>query len=263
MELQLHRACLQLGQQVFGPFDFTIKAGDRVAILGKSGAGKSTIIRLIAREHRIKSGSVWINGTSIDQYSSAQLSRIRGVLPQNTQIAFGLMTNLVIELGRVSAPTKVNQETIVVQAAQMACAEHLLGRAFNTLSGGEQARIHLSRVFAQLWDVRDGLILVDEPVAALDPGLQHQLLDSIDRFARERNHAVLAVLHDINHAMDFDRLLLVERGCVVQDCAADHHAQKDLERLYGIRLEHLHNSQGGSVLIPIRESPSRVYATVS
>jgi len=252
MELKLHRACLQLGYQAFGPFDFTIKPGERIAILGKSGAGKSTIIRLIAREHRIKSGMILINGTSMDQYSSAQLSRIRGVLPQNTQIAFGLIADLVIELGRVSSPNKVNQETIVMQAAQMACAEHLLGRTFNTLSGGEQARIHLARVFAQLWDVRDGLILVDEPVAALDPGLQHQLLNSIDRFARQRNHAVLAVLHDINHAMDFERLLLVEDGHIIQDCAADHHAQKDLEGLYGIRLEHLHDSQGGSVLIPVR-----------
>jgi iron complex transport system ATP-binding protein len=252
MELQLHRACLQLGQQVFGPFDLTMKAGERVAILGKSGAGKSTIVRLIAREHRIKSGSMLMNGISMDQYSSAQLSRIRGVLPQNTQIAFGLMTNLVIELGRVSAPYKDNQEMIVTQAAQKACAGHLLGRAFNTLSGGEQARIHLARVFAQLWDIYDGLILVDEPVAALDPGLQYQLLDTIDRFARERNHAVLAVLHDINHALDFERLILVEHGRIVRDCPADHNALGDLERLYGIQLEHLYDSQGGSVLIQVR-----------
>jgi iron complex transport system ATP-binding protein len=252
MKLQLHHASLQLGKKLFGPFDFTIKSGERIAILGKSGAGKSTIIRLIAREYQLKSGLILINGTSMDRYSSAQLSQIRGVLPQNTQIAFGLMTDLVIELGRVSAPNKVNQETIVMQAAQMACAEHLLGRTFNTLSGGEQARIHLARVFAQLWDANHGLILVDEPVAALDPGLQYQLLDTIDRFARERNHAVLAVLHDINHALDFDRLLLVEQGRIILDCPADHHALGDLERLYGIRLEHLYDSQGDSVLVQVR-----------
>jgi iron complex transport system ATP-binding protein len=252
MKLQLHHASLQLGKKLFGPFELTIKPGERIAILGKSGAGKSTIVRLIAREHRIKRGSILMNGTSMDRYSSAQLSRIRGVLPQNTQIAFGLMTDLVIELGRVSTPNKANEETIVQQAAQMASAEHLLGRAFNTLSGGEQARIHLARVFAQLWDVRDGLILVDEPVAALDPGLQYQLLDTIDRFARERNHAVLAVLHDINHALDFDRLLLVEQGRIILDCPANHHALEDLERLYGIRLEHLYDSQGDSVLVQVR-----------
>jgi len=252
MKLQLHHASLQLGKKLFGPFDFTIKSGERIAILGKSGAGKSTIIRLIAREYQLKSGLILINGTSMDRYSSAQLSQIRGVLPQNTQIAFGLVTDLVIELGRVTAPNKVNQETIVMQAAQMACAEHLLGRTFNTLSGGEQARIHLARVFAQLWDANHGLMLVDEPVAALDPGLQYQLLDTIDRFARERNHAVLAVLHDINHALDFDRLLLVEQGRIIQDCPADHHALGDLERLYGIRLEHLYDSQGDSVLVQVR-----------
>lgn len=251
MQLQLHHAFLQLGKKLFGPFDFTIKPGERIAILGKSGAGKSTIIRLIAREYRIKSGSILMNGTLMDQYSSAQLSRIRGVLPQNTQIAFGLMTDLVIELGRVSAPSNSNQETIVIQAAQMAFAEHLLGRPFNTLSGGEQARIHLARVFAQLWDVSDGLIMMDEPVAALDPGLQYQLLNAIDRFARERNHAVVAVLHDINHALDFERLLLVEHGRIILDCPADHCALEDLERLYGIQLEHLYDSQGGSVLVTV------------
>lgn len=254
MQLQLHHAILQLGKKLFGPFDFTIKPGERIAILGKSGAGKSTIIRLIAREYRIKSGMILMNGRSMNRYSSVQLSRIRGVLPQNTQIAFGLMTDLVIGLGRVSATNNTNQETIVLHAAKMACAEHLLGRAFNTLSGGEQARIHLARVFAQLWDVRDGLILVDEPVAALDPGLQYQLLDTIDRFARERNQAVLAVLHDINHAMDFERLFLVEQGCIIKDCPANHHALGDLERLYGIRLEHLLDSRGGSALIQVRLS---------
>lgn len=257
MQLQLDHASLQLGKKLFGPFNFSIKAGERIAILGKSGAGKSTIVRLIAREHQLKSGSILINGTSMNQYSSAQLSRIRGVLPQNTQIAFGLMTDLVIELGRVSAPNKVNQETIVMQAAQMACAEHLLGRTFNTLSGGEQARVHLARVFAQLWDANDGLILVDEPVAALDPGLQYQLLSTIDRFAKERNHAVLAVLHDINHALDFERLLLVEQGRIIQDRPADHGALVDLERLYGIQLEHLRDSQGRSVLIQVH--PSGIY----
>ena len=258
MQLQLQGACLQLGKKVFGPFNFSIKAGERVAILGKSGAGKSTIIRLIARDHQLKSGMISINGTSMDRYSSAQLSRMRGVLPQNTQITFGLLTDLMIELGRVSAPNNLNQESIVMQAAQMACAEHLLGRAFNTLSGGEQARIHLARVFAQLWDVCNGLILVDEPVAALDPGLQYQLLDMIDRFARERNHAVLAVLHDINHALDFERLLLVENGRIIQDCPADHRVLEDLERLYGIELEHLRDSQGRSVLIQVH--PSGIYS---
>lgn len=254
MHLQLHHACLQFGRQEFGPFNFAIKAGERVAILGKSGAGKSTIIRLIARDYRVKNGSIFVNNVSIERYSSAQLSRMRGVLPQHTQIAFGVMTDLVVELGRISAPTQVNQSMIIQLAAQMACAEHLLGRLFNTLSGGEQARIHLARVFAQLWDVCDGLILVDEPVAALDPGLQHQLLDMIDHFARERNHTVVAVLHDINHALNFDRLLLVENGKVIKDLFADYCALPELERLYGIRLDHLQDSHGNSVLIQVRSS---------
>lgn len=252
MQLQLNNASLQLGYQSFGPFNLKIEAGERIALLGKSGAGKSTILRMIARDHRLKTGFINMNGVSMDDYSLVQLSRIRAVLPQNTQIAFGLMTDLVIELGRVSAATQASQQTILRQAARMASAEHLLGRVFNTLSGGEQARVHLARVFAQLWDAYDGLILVDEPVAALDPGLQYHLLDTIDRFAKERNHAVLAVLHDINHALEFKRLLFVEKGLVIKDLAADQNALSHLEKLYEIQLEHLQDSRGKSILAQVR-----------
>ncbi|MDO8310377.1 MAG: hypothetical protein Q7T25_00410, partial [Sideroxyarcus sp.] len=103
------------------------------------------------------------------------------------------------------------------------------------------------------WDVQDGLILVDEPLAALDPGLQFDLLDSLDMYAAERRHAVVAILHDINHAIaGFERLLLLKDGQLVGDLPADAAAVPALEALYGVALSAMTNVQGDLVVTPLR-----------
>ena len=132
----------------------------------------------------------------------------------------------------------MKRDETVHQAARLSSCEHLLHRSFDTLSGGEKARIHLARVFAQLWDEKNSLILVDEPLASLDPGLQIELLESIKQYADDRNHAIVAILHDINQAMHhFDRLILVKEGKIVGDHAAAMGAMSDLAALYQIQLD--------------------------
>ena len=132
----------------------------------------------------------------------------------------------------------VKCDAIVRHAARLSSCEHLLNRSFNTLSGGEKARIHLARVFAQLWDEKSSLILVDEPLASLDPGLQIELLESMKQYANARNHAIVAILHDINQAMHhFDRLILVKDGKMVGDHSAGMAAIPDLANLYQIQLD--------------------------
>ena len=84
----------------------------------------------------------------------------------------------------------------------------------------------------------NGLILVDEPLASLDPGLQIELLGSMRQYAEDRNHAIVAILHDINQAMQhFDRLILVKEGKIVGDHAAEIGAISDLADLYQIQLD--------------------------
>jgi iron complex transport system ATP-binding protein len=148
------------------------------------------------------------------------------------------MAHLVIGLGRIAIVGDVKRDTIILHAARLSSCEHLLNRGFDTLSGGEKARIHLARVFAQLWDERNGLILVDEPLASLDPGLQIELLESMRRYADDRNHAIVAILHDINQAMHhFDRLILVRDGKMVGDHASGMAAISSLADLYQIQLD--------------------------
>lgn len=260
--LQLDCAEISLGVTRFGPFSIQIAQGDRVAILGPSGAGKSTLLKLMSRESTPATGRVLLDERTLADWSLADLSRHRAVLPQSSDVAFGLMTNLVIGLGRVARAHDPKLSDIVEASAAQAHAVHLLGRRFDTLSGGEQARVQLARVFAQLWDAQDGLILVDEPLAALDPGLQFDLLESLDAYASARNHALVAILHDINQALlGFDRMLLVKDGKLVADIPSSATALPALESLYGIALSCVADQQGSLVVTPLRKSAHRRIAT--
>ena len=235
---RLHALQITLGENAFGPFSFTIAPGERIAILGPSGAGKTTLLKLISGELQPHSGSYAFKGAAIETWSLHALSRARAVLPQSSEVAFGLVAHLVIGLGRIAITGDLKRDAIIRYAARLSSCEHLLHQSFDTLSGGEKARIHLARVFAQLWDEQNSLILVDEPLASLDPGLQIELLESMKQYADARNHAIVAILHDINQAMHhFDRLILVKEGKIVGDHAAGMGAILDLADLYQIRLD--------------------------
>lgn len=254
--LDLQAATLLLGARQFGPYDLQLSAGERVAILGPSGAGKSTLLKLVCGELAARSGTVCFEGRPIVAIPRAVLSRRRAVLPQSHGVAFGLPVSLVVGLGRVAREPDPGQAQIVRDALRMAQAAHLHDRRFDTLSGGEQARVQLARVLAQLWDATRGLLLVDEPLSALDPGLQFELMDALQTFAQDRGHALVAVLHDITQALNgFDRLWLVQADAPLQDLPADLAALPVLERLYGIRLRGLRDDRGGLAVLMQRAGP--------
>lgn len=254
--LQLDGAAARLGAKHFGPFTLSLRAGERIAVLGPSGAGKSTLLRMMTGDLACGQGLISFDQQDLRRWPKAALARRRAVLPQNSDVAYGLLVELVIGLGRVALASDPQGARIVQAAAALARADHLIGRTYDTLSGGERARVQLARIFAQLWDAEAGLVLVDEPLAALDPGLQFDLLESMDAFAAQRGHAVLAILHDINHALlAFDRLLLVADGQLVGDMAADASALPALEALYGIGLGSAVNDAGDLVVTPRRSVP--------
>ena len=262
--LQLDGVVSRIGRLEFGPVSLQVVQGERIAILGPSGAGKSSLMKFISRECIPDTGQVHFCGRPLSGWSLTELSQLRAVLPQSGTLAFGLNVDLVVGLGRVARAHDPQLTEIVAASAQMARAYHLLCRRFDTLSGGEQARVQLARIFAQLWDVQGGLVLVDEPLAALDPGLQFELLDSLDRYATERNHALLAILHDINQAMfGFDRLLLVKEGKLVGDLACSPDAVPALAALYGIGLRCIVDGLGSVYVVPSRDCPSRPVSAIT
>jgi iron complex transport system ATP-binding protein len=253
--LRLCNATTMIAGRRFGPFDVALEPGQRVAILGPSGAGKSTLLRLMAGEWSVSSGEALYRQRAIGQWSVHELAKHRAVLPQSHSVAFSMPVDLVVALGRIARGSESQQAQIVSKSLQTARAGHLSSRRFDTLSGGEQARVQLARVFAQLWDVHDGLILVDEPLAALDPGLQFELMDALIHYAEMRRHALVAVLHDLNQALgNFDRLWLVQSGQLIADLPCGKDALSPLERLFGIRLRAVEDEHGRLAVLTRRAS---------
>jgi iron complex transport system ATP-binding protein len=233
----LENATLMQEGATFGPFSLSLSTAESLAIMGPSGAGKSTLLQLLSGAKPPQRGWIRFAGRPLAQWPIGELSQRRALLAQSAPIAFGLSADTVVALGRSARDPDPDQADIVRRALLLAHASHLTGRRIDRLSVGELARIHLARVFAQLWDSEQGLLLADEPFAALDPGLQLSLLERLVTFTRQRGHALVAVLHDINQALKaFDRLLLIKNRKQHASLTADEHALPWLESLFDVRL---------------------------
>jgi iron complex transport system ATP-binding protein len=210
----------------------TVAPGETVAILGENGAGKSTLLKLLAGDRapsgaRVE-GSVHLAGRPIGAWPLGQRARLRAVLPQRCELAFSFSAREVAAFGRYAVGGATgygvwsrNDDFAIADAAlQLTDALHLARRDVTTLSGGEQARVHLAAVFAQLWETRSEVpryLLLDEPTAALDLAHQHHLLARAREFAASRGIGVVAVLHDLNLAAQYaDRVLILLRGRVLK-----------------------------------------------
>jgi iron complex transport system ATP-binding protein len=218
-------SAVQLGLRVGGKtllegICLEIEAGKFLGLVGPNGAGKSTLLRLLAGEQRLTKGAVRIAGRALGQWSSAELSRCRGVLPQQSAMAFEIAVRDVVELGRLPHETLVSraQNTAAVERAlALADVAHLATRNYATLSGGEQQRVQLARVLAQIDGVRAPILLLDEPTASLDLAHQHRVLQVARRLAKA-GATVVAVLHDLFTASLYcDRIAVLSMGRIIAD----------------------------------------------
>ncbi len=181
--------------------DVTVKPGDITAIIGPNGAGKSTLMKCLAASCQPDRGVVLLEGRSLADYSLDALSRKRAMLSQSNSISFPFTVLEIVMMGRnpyVIGGSPVEDVEVVKKALESMDAWHLKDRIFPTLSGGEQQRVHLARVLAQLWEQENAYLFLDEPTSAVDMKHQYQVFDLARRMARERNLAVCVILHDLN-----------------------------------------------------------------
>lgn len=202
------------GARILTDVDLTVEAGRVHALIGPNGAGKSTLLAALAGDIRPAGGRVSVRGTDLDAWKPKQLARERAVLLQENRVSFPFTVDEVVRMGRSpwrGTPAEAEDEQAVAGAIAATELHPLLERPVPSLSGGERARAALARVLAQ----RAGILLLDEPTAALD--LKHQ--EDVLRLARERaraGDAVVIVLHDLTVAAAFaDTITLLENGRVV------------------------------------------------
>lgn len=201
-------------QPVLNSLTLHIEAGERVGLVGRSGAGKSTVLALLQRLYDVQQGRILIDGTDVRDVTQQSLRQTIGVVPQDISLFHRtLLEN--IRYGRQDAT-----EAQVMQAAQAAgCSEFILALpdGFQTmvgdrgvkLSGGQRQRIAIARAF-----LKDAPALVlDEATSALDSESEAVIKKALD--ALMRNRTVVAVAHRLSTLNSFDRIIVMDEGRVV------------------------------------------------
>lgn len=195
--------------------DLEIHPGCRVAILGPSGIGKSTLVSLILRLYDPVEGRIAIDGRDIRDYTVESLRSQISVVLQDTV----LFASTVRENIAYGSPNATDEDIEV--AARLANAnefiqslpkgyETVIGERGTTLSNGQRQRIAIARAA-----VRSATILIlDEPTAALDEENIHVVTEALDKVSRGRT--TFLVTHDLHHASRFDLILFLEDGCIVE-----------------------------------------------
>ncbi|MFO7700333.1 MAG: heme ABC transporter ATP-binding protein [Acidimicrobiia bacterium] len=190
--------------------DLEGRRGELIALCGPNGAGKSTLLRILAGDLSPHPGRVVVDGFDTSSATPAELARARAVMRQGGRSDIPFTAIAVVEMGRYphrSDPDASRAADIRAIRAAMERTEtdHLAGRIYATLSGGEQTRVVMARILAQDAPV----VLLDEPTTALDVAHQERVLAEVRRIADEGS-CVIAVLHDLNAASYYaDRVVMM------------------------------------------------------
>ena len=226
------------GRQLLQDINVQANAGEMIVLLGPNGAGKSSLLRLLAREFSEHQGDVTLAGQSLLHWSAPNLARRRAVMPQQTPVAFPFAAAEVVALGLPGRLSGQVNHPLVYSLMSALQVDHLARRFYSGLSGGEQQRVQLARVLAQLWlTTEPKLLLLDECTSALDPAQQYRVMSLLAKLARRGDFCVIAACHDLPLAASCaTRLWMLEQGQLVADGSPAEVLQPArLEKVYGIR----------------------------
>lgn len=253
------------GKQIVHRLGFQLQEGELLVVLGPNGAGKSTLLKALAGEHKFKAGQVEFAGQPLAGWASKKLARQRAVMPQRVEVNFPLTVEEIVRLGRPPEPL-AKSRPILAELMELLDIGHLQTRLAPGLSGGEQQRVQMARVLAQIWDTQEPvLLLLDECTSALDPAHQQQVFSLLRKLARKRNFAVLAVAHDLNLAARFaDRLMLLYQGqCFTEGQPSAVLTESVLAEVYGLSARILELEEGYPLVIPREDEVASDYSGAS
>ncbi|AVZ38743.1 MULTISPECIES: heme ABC transporter ATP-binding protein [unclassified Dietzia] len=199
------------GRTLLDSVDLEIYAGEVLALVGPNGAGKSTLLGVVAGDTHPDAGRTVLDGRDLRRWRLGDLARRRALLTQANSVAFPFTVREIVAMGRApwaARPEGDHDEEVIEESLAATDTAHLRSRTFPTLSGGEKARVSLSRALAQ----RAGVLLLDEPTAAVD--LRHQeVVLELARTVADAGGAVVVVLHDLELAAAWsDRLVMISDG---------------------------------------------------
>lgn len=226
------------GRPVVRGIEFQVAAGEMLGIVGPNGSGKSTLLKLMTGVEKPDAGRVELDGKPVERYSRRQLARFLAVLEQEALPPVGFTVREVVEMGRYPFQNWMGKEdrdadALLARVMRELAIDQLAERTLDGLSGGERQRVALAKAMAQ----EPKLLLMDEPTTYLDIGYQVQIMDMVRKWQRECGLTVVAVLHDLNLAVQYcGRLLVLKEGTpVAVGAPRDIVTEELIAAVYGIR----------------------------
>jgi len=205
----------------FSDFNLTIKSGERVGIVGKSGAGKSSLINLLLRFYELNDGEILINNKNINSITQDSLRSNIAMVTQDTS----LLHRSIEENISYSKPSSSQKE--IISSAKKAQAHEfiiqlkdqygnvgyksLVGERGVKLSGGQKQRIAIARVILK----NAPILLLDEATSALDSDVEAIIQDSLDILMKGKT--VIAIAHRLSTISAMDRLIVMDNGQIIED----------------------------------------------
>ncbi len=232
-------------KRIIKDISLEINLGEVVSIIGPNGAGKSSFLNVLSGDIKPTSGSVSFDEINLKDISIQERSFMRSVMSQSQQIVYDFSVKEIIEMGwldRGIASYSGNFKEAVMKVASECSVHDLLEQKFNTLSGGEQRRVHFARTLIQLWrpsNSRDPrYMFLDEPTANLDI-LHEQNLMKLVRSKAMEGIGILLILHDLNLAAKYsDKLVIFKNGSLIKSGSPEEVLQsKVLTEVYGLDME--------------------------
>ncbi len=227
-----------------------VAAGEQIAVIGPSGAGKTTLLHVLACALRPSSGSLQLDARDPWQLPRSKLQLLRGELflapqvpplPPRQRVVTSVLAGRLPHIGLWQSLRSLFYPTAMAQAdaalARFDLSDKLFARV-DRLSGGERQRVGLARALV----TEASLLLVDEPLSALDPTRGQQAITSLTQAARERGATLVCTLHHVEMALQhFPRIIGLRDGELAFDLPA---AEATPERLQALYAQHLHELSG-------------------
>lgn len=201
---------------VFTNFSLKISGGQKVGLVGKSGAGKSTFVSLLLRHYDLQNGTIEIDGQDIHNVTLESLRSAIAFVPQDTS----LFHRTIRENIRYGNEDATDQQ--IIQAAKQAKAHEfikflpqkyatLVGERGVKLSGGQRQRVSIARAFLK----NAPILILDEATSSLDSESEHAIQESLETLMK--NRTVIAIAHRLSTLKEMDRIIVIKQGKVVED----------------------------------------------
>lgn len=219
------------GKPLLNGFNLTIKPGEKVGLIGRSGAGKSTIVNLLLRFYEPQSGAITIDGQNINDITQESLRAQIGLVTQDTSLLHRSVRDNIL-YGRPDA----GEEEMYAAAEKAEAAGFIpllsdakgrkgydahVGERGVKLSGGQRQRIAIARVM-----LKDApILLLDEATSALDSEVEAAIQESLDKMME--NKTVIAIAHRLSTIAAMDRLIVLDKGRIVEEGSHTELLEKD------------------------------------